>query len=95
MGEHINAKKLARHILRCYEQLYLDNWALKVILMYCPDAYTKRTWRRDLERFCEDREIIQKVHVKFSSLYARIDALADEKEVLEILSRLPTKGKPN
>lgn len=71
-----------------------ESAALKTILTGCPDAYTRNTWQEDVKKLLSDPKSKIASRAASEKIYARIEALTDEKELTELLSRIP-KGKPN
>jgi hypothetical protein len=95
MVERPTIKQMLFNLLTHCENFYFDNQALRGILMTCPDAYTKRTWKADLERFRNDAELRKAVHAKFEPLYEQIAEARDETELLQLLAKIPTTGTIN
>ncbi|MGO9275659.1 MAG: hypothetical protein ACLQOO_36375 [Terriglobia bacterium] len=78
-----------------FESLYCENIAMKVVLTGCPDAYTRQTWQRDVQKLVSDPKSKTVSRAVFAPIYAGIDAIASEAEAIELLAKLPVTGKVN
>jgi hypothetical protein len=90
-----SATEILKALMRLYESLYAENIVLQSLILTSSDAKLRRTWRSSVKAAAKDPEIQQKAHEKFVPLYERIDALTDETDVLELLSKIPLTGKVN
>jgi hypothetical protein len=88
-------KEMLFNLLTQYERLQFENWALRSILISSPSEHTKKTWKTDLQKLCDDIELRRQAHEKFVPLYAQIDEANDETAVLELLAKIPLTGKVN
>jgi len=90
-----SAKQLLLVVMQQYEKLYKEKLALQAILMTCPHFYTRQTWKAQAEELLNDAEIQKKGHSLFVPVYEKIDSLADEAALIELLSKMPSTGQPN
>ncbi len=95
MSKTPTVKQMLFNLLTHHERLQFEHWALQSILINCPDAYTRRTWKADLERLWNDAQLRKSAHEKFVPLYTKIDEVNDEAAVIELLSKIPLTGKVN
>jgi len=95
MPSKLNAKEMLLSLLVQYEKMYLDNMALKAILTTSPSSRTRQTWIKDFEELRNDATYRKRAHEQFAKLYAHINALTDEADILELLSKIPLTEKVN
>lgn len=91
----IPARELAKALLEAMEEQFMENTAMRVILEGCPDRRTRETWKSDVEKLLKNPENRRSVHSVFLPVYKKIEAVTDETDLISMLLKAPTKGKPH
>jgi hypothetical protein len=89
------AKEMLLTVLENYENLELENMALKALLAGSPASSTRNFWEADLKLALTSPALRARAHEKFAPIYAQISALPDETALLELISRMPLKSIVN
>lgn len=95
MDRKTAVKKLLFNLLKEFERLQLENWALKAMLTRSGHPDVEKTWEKRLTEFTSDPELQKQCHDKFAPLYDQIERAADETAAIEVLLKLPTTGRIN
>jgi len=82
-------KKWMLSVLRHYESLMLENFALQAVLM----THQVPAWKQDVERLVQETTEDAPIRAKFRRTYESLERAPEDADTLQLLRRfLPTSG---
>jgi len=95
MSQVTTLKEIVHELLQALEHERCHSAAMRLLLMRSSDVRTRATWESDLAKLVSDPELKKVAHDELRPIYDYIREVGDEKAVVELLRKWPTKGKAN
>jgi hypothetical protein len=92
------AKDKILQLVKAYEQIASENYAMKIMFETAQIGGRKGIpgWRSTLQEILARPENQKATHEAFAPLYAEIESAIDQAAMLSVLLKVPTKmGRPN